>query len=37
MTIKYSEASVIGTILIVVALLFAFIYLWAQKKEDDLS
>lgn len=35
MTIKYSEASVIGTILIVVALIFAFIYLWAQKKEEE--
>lgn len=37
MTIKYSEASVIGTVLILVALIFAFIYLWAQKKEDELS
>lgn len=35
MTIQYSEASVIGTILILVALAFAFIYLWAQKKEEE--
>lgn len=33
-TIRYSEASVIGTILIVIALVFAFIYLKAQNSED---
>ena len=30
----YSEASVVGTILIVVALIFALIYLWAQRNEE---
>lgn len=34
-TIQYSQASVVGTILILVALVFAFIYLWAQGKEED--
>lgn len=34
-TIKYSEASVIGTVLIFIALIFAFVYLWAQRKEED--
>lgn len=33
-TIRYSEASVVGTILIVVALIFALIYLWAQRNEE---
>ena len=33
-TIRYSEASVVGTILIVIALVFAFIYLWAQNREE---
>lgn len=33
-TIKYSEASVVGTILILIALVFAFIYLWAQRGEE---
>ena len=34
-TIKYSQASVVGTLLIVVALIFAFIYLWLQRKEEE--
>ncbi|PJM77489.1 ABC transporter permease [Bifidobacterium felsineum] len=34
-TIKYSEASVVGTILILIALVFAFIYLWAQRSENQ--
>ncbi|OZG69569.1 carbohydrate ABC transporter permease [Bifidobacterium eulemuris] len=34
-TIQYSEASVIGTILIVIALIFAFVYLWAQRNEEE--
>lgn len=34
-TIQYSEASVIGTILIIIALCFAFVYLAAQKKESE--
>lgn len=33
-TIRYSEASVVGTILIVIALIFAFVYLWAQRNEE---
>ena len=33
-TIRYSEASVVGTSLIVVALIFALIYLWAQRNEE---
>lgn len=33
-TIRYSEASVIGTILILIALIFAFIYLKAQNNEE---
>ncbi|WP_018142737.1 carbohydrate ABC transporter permease [Alloscardovia criceti] len=32
--IRYSEASVIGTTLIIIALIFAFIYLWVQRDED---
>lgn len=34
-TIRYSEASVVGTILILVALAFALVYLWAQGKEEE--
>lgn len=34
-TIKYSEASVVGTVLILIALVFAFIYLWAQRNEEE--
>lgn len=34
-TIQYSEASVIGTILIAIALIFAFVYLWAQRNEEE--
>lgn len=34
-TIRYSEASVVGTILIVIALAFAFVYLWAQRQEEE--
>jgi multiple sugar transport system permease protein len=33
--IKYSQASVVGTVLILIALVFAFIYLWAQRKEEE--
>lgn len=33
--IKYSEASVLGTVLIVVALCFAFIYLWVQRHDEE--
>lgn len=32
-TIRYSQASVVGTILIFIALIFAFIYLWVQGRE----
>ena len=34
MTIKYSEASVLGTILIIVALIFGLIYLRVQKTQE---
>lgn len=34
-TIRYSEASVVGTILILIALVFAFIYLWVQKRDEE--
>jgi multiple sugar transport system permease protein len=34
-TIKYSQASVVGTVLILIALVFAFIYLWAQRNEEE--
>ena len=33
--IRYSEASVVGTILIIIALAFAFVYLWAQRREEE--
>ncbi|PJM78269.1 carbohydrate ABC transporter permease [Bifidobacterium scaligerum] len=33
--IRYSEASVVGTVLIIIALVFAFVYLWAQRKEEN--
>lgn len=34
-TIRYSEASVVGTILILIAVVFAFIYLAVQRKEEE--
>ena len=34
-TIQYSEASVVGTILILIALVFAFVYLTVQRKEEE--
>lgn len=34
-TIRYSEASVVGTILMVIALAFAFVYLWAQRRDEE--
>lgn len=34
-TIQYSEASVVGTILILIALVFAFVYLAVQRKEEE--
>lgn len=35
--IQYSQASVVGTVLIFIALIFAFIYLWAQRNEEKES
>lgn len=34
-TIRYSEASVVGTILILIAVVFAFVYLAVQRKEEE--
>jgi len=34
-TIKYSQAAVLGSILILVALVFGFIYLWVQKSQEE--
>ncbi len=33
-TIRYSEASVVGTLLILIALIFAFIYIGVQRREE---
>jgi len=33
--IKYSEASVVGTILLLVALLMGFVYLFVQRRQED--
>lgn len=34
-TIQYSQASAVGTILILIALVFACVYLWVQRQEEQ--
>jgi multiple sugar transport system permease protein len=34
-TIKYSEASAVGSILLLVALVMGFVYLFVQRRQED--